>query len=180
MTICENSMEYDKRLWYTDIGHFDGGNKLMVNPKVYFDNCCLNRPYDNQSNNKVRMESESILSIIDNCETLDWQYFSSDVLFDEILEISDPDKKEKVMLLYNGASEHIGFSDAIYIRAKELESQDIKSFDALHLASAESANADVLLTTNRKFINSATKANTKIPVRNPLVWLAEVLYDSES
>ena len=68
--------------------------------RIYFDNCCLNRPYDDLTNNAVRMECEAILSIIDNCGTSNWSYFSSDVLLDEILEISDNDRREKVMLLY--------------------------------------------------------------------------------
>ena len=37
--------------------------------RVYLDNCCLNRPYDDLTDNIVRMECEAILSIIDICET---------------------------------------------------------------------------------------------------------------
>jgi len=148
--------------------------------RIYFDNCCLNRPYDDLTSNTVRMECEAILSIIDNCGASDWSYFSSDVLLDEILETADTDKREKVMLLYQAAAEHIGFTETIFTRAKELEKFNIKSFDALHLASAEAAKADVLLTTDHRFINAAKRAGTHIPVRNPLVWLAEVLYDRES
>jgi len=125
------------------------------------------------------MECEAILSIIDNCGTGDWSYFSSDVLLDEILETSDIDRREKVMLLYRAAAEHIGFTEAIFSRAKELEQFNIKSFDALHVACAEAAEADVLLTTDRKLINAAKRARTHVSIRNPLVWLAEVLYDRE-
>jgi len=126
------------------------------------------------------MECEAILSIIDNCDGADWFYFSSDVLLDEILEISDTGKREKVMLLYHAATEHIGFTEAIYTRAKELERFNIKSYDALHVASAETAKADIFLTTDRRLINAATRAGTHVPVKNPLMWLAEVLYDRES
>ena len=90
--------------------------------RIYFDNCCLNRPYDELSNNTVRMECEAILSIIDNCGENDWSYISSDVLLDEILEIADNDKRENVMLLYHAAAEHIGFTEDIYMRARELDS----------------------------------------------------------
>jgi len=147
--------------------------------RIYFDNCCLNRPFDDLTNNIVRMECEAILSIIDNCGTSDCIYFSSDVLLDEILEIADNDRREKVMLLYFGASEHINFSETIFLRAKELELFGIKSFDALHIASAETAQADVFLTTDRKLINAAKRVGTQIPVQNPLVWLTEVYYDRE-
>ena len=148
--------------------------------RIYFDNCCLNRPFDNLKTNTEHMECEAILSIIDNCGTEEWLYFSSDPLFDEILETPDQDKREKLMILYHSAAEHIGFTEEIFSRAKQLEQSNIKSYDALHLASAEAANANVLLTTNRRFINAAKRANSHIPVKNPLTWLAEVLYDRES
>jgi hypothetical protein len=48
--------------------------------------------------------------------------------------------------------------------------------EALHLVSAELGGADILLTTTRKFINAARKATSYIQVKNPLVWLTEVLY----
>ena len=78
------------------------------------------------------------------------------------------------------ASEHIGFTEAIFSRAKELERWGVKSFDALHVASAEAAEANVFLTTDRRLINATKRAETHIPVRNPLVWLTEVFYGRES
>ena len=148
--------------------------------RIYFDNCCLNRPYDDLGNNTVRMECEAVLSVIDNCASGDWSYFSSDVLLDEIRETADIEKREKVMLLYDAADEHIGFTEEIYARAVELEKSGIKSFDALHIASAESAEADVFLTTDRRLIAASRKTDVRVPVRNPLVWLTEVFYDRES
>ena len=148
--------------------------------RIYFDNCCLNRPFDDLTDNTVRMECEAILSIIDNCRNDDWLYFSSDVLLDEILETTDNGRREKVLLLYHSASEHIGFTEAIFSRAKEFERYNIKSYDALHVASAEAAQADVFLTTDHRLINSAKKAGICIPVQNPLIWLVEVFYDRKS
>ena len=148
--------------------------------KIYFDNCCLNRPYDDLSDNIVRMESEAVLSIIDTCETGRWSFFGSDVLLDEILGMTDMDRREKVMLLYRSAAEHIGLTDRIIARAKSFERFNIKSYDALHLASAEAGGADVFLTTDRKLINAAQRADAGVTVKNPLKWLTEVLYDRES
>jgi len=85
-----------------------------------------------------------------------------------------------VFLLYRAATEHISFTEFICSRAKELEQLGIMSFDALHVASAEAAKADVLLTTDIRLINAAKRVGAYIPVKNPLVWLAEVLYDRES
>jgi predicted nucleic acid-binding protein len=148
--------------------------------KIYFDNCCLNRPFDDLRDNAVRLEAEAVLSIIDYCESGEWSFFGSDVLLDEIREMPNADRQEKVLLLYSSAASNIDLTDAIVSRAKELELFGIKLYDALHLASAEAGGAEILLTTDRGFIKAAKRSNSNVPAKNPLVWLAEVLYDSES
>ncbi len=46
--------------------------------KVYLDNCCFNRPYDDQSSLSVRLETEATLHIQEiiksNNITLGWSY----------------------------------------------------------------------------------------------------------
>ncbi|MDR0423981.1 MAG: hypothetical protein LBH39_00730 [Clostridiales Family XIII bacterium] len=52
--------------------------------KVYLDNCCLNRPFDDQREDAVRMEAEAVMAIISRCDNGAWEFCISDVLFDEI------------------------------------------------------------------------------------------------
>ena len=33
-------------------------------PRVYFDACCLNRPFDDQTQDRIRLESEAVLLIM--------------------------------------------------------------------------------------------------------------------
>ena len=148
--------------------------------QIYFDCCCLCRPYDDLSSNVIHLEAEAILSVIDYCESGEWENFSSDVLYDEISGITNLYKRDKVLVLYHSATIHIDLTAGIVSRAKELEQYGLKSYDALHMASAEAGAADVLLTTDKGFINAARRSDSKIPVRNPLAWLAEVLYETES
>ncbi|GGA02707.1 hypothetical protein CYANOKiyG1_14760 [Okeania sp. KiyG1] len=58
-------------------------------------------------------------------------------------------------------------------RAKELENQGIKTFDALHVASAESANCDYFITCDRRLINRCQTLSTLKTV-NPINFIAEV------
>ena len=144
--------------------------------QIYLDTCCLNRPFDEQTAEKVILETEAILGIIDRCETEDdWSFFSSDVLDDEIGRIIDPVKKQKVLALYHSAPSHIDFNGKIIEQAKMYERFGLRPYDALHLACAESAQADVLLTTDKKFIRQANQIKLKTRVANPLVWLMEVI-----
>ena len=57
--------------------------------RVYMDSCCFNRPYDDLSDAMVFMESEAVITIIDQCEQHELFICGSDVLVDEINRITD-------------------------------------------------------------------------------------------
>jgi predicted nucleic acid-binding protein len=118
-----------------------------------------------------------VLTIIENCERGIWDVFESDVLDDEIERMADSVKKQQVLEFYSSTSIYIEINDLIIGRAKEFQEINIKPFDALHLASAENGGADILLTTDKKFLNRALQSNAKIRVANPAIWLTEVLYN---
>lgn len=157
----------------------------MENYLIYLDTCCFNRPFDNQSDDRNRLESDAILTIINKCEKGTWKLLSSDILFDEISCIANWAKKYKVLKLYNSTNINIELNDDIVKRAKELTCFNIKSFDALHIASAEYANADIFLTTDKKLINLCKTSSlskelgVKINVKNPIIWLMEVFENGE-
>jgi predicted nucleic acid-binding protein len=70
----------------------------------------------------------------------------------------------------------IAVNDQILIRARELHTAGYGAFDAMHLASAEAGRADVLLTTDDRFLKCAFRGDglPLIPVRDPVSWLREV------
>jgi len=59
--------------------------------------------------------------------------------------------------LYSFAKEHIELNTAILKRAVDLQSFNLGSFDALHLASAEYSKANIFLTTDKKTDKSNEK-----------------------
>ena len=143
--------------------------------RIYLDTCCFNRPYDLQNQAIIIMEGEAVLTIIGKCsENNSWLFFGGDVLEDEMDNIIDPIKKQKVLSLYSFAEEHIELNNDILKRALYLQSFGLGSYDALHLASAENCGADVFLTTDKKLIKQSKKIGLSIDVSSPFVWLSEV------
>jgi predicted nucleic acid-binding protein len=73
------------------------------------------------------------------------------------------------------ATNTIPLDSQIIQRAEELEAVGYGAFDALHLSSAEAGNAEVLLTTDDRFIKRATRAvgSPRVRVLNPVEWLRE-------
>jgi predicted nucleic acid-binding protein len=143
--------------------------------KIYMDNCCLNRPFDDQSNLRVHLEAEAIKTIITLVERQKWQLLSSKVLKFEISKLTDESRKKEIMIMESLANSVIQVNEIIAVRANEFERFGLQSFDALHLACSEN-NADVLLTVDDKFLKKAQAINDlAVKVYNPLSFLNEVL-----
>ena len=64
------------------------------------------------------------------------------------------------------------------IRRRSLEimaKSKIRTFDSLHIAAAEAAEADVMLTTDDKLEKMAMKLELRVKVMNPLKFVWEVI-----
>lgn len=69
---------------------------MSENYLIALDACCLNRPFDDQNQLRIKLEAEAILEIIYYCQLGRWQLFNSTVLESEIGQISSQTKKEQV------------------------------------------------------------------------------------
>ena len=146
---------------------------------IYLDVCCLNRPFDDQSQNRVRLETEAILSILEMTRAEKLKLVGSDVIDDELAQMPDAERREKVEQLFDPATKHIAFTAAIERRANEFHKWNISPLDALHLASAEVAHADYFLTTDDYLLRRARlhAGELKVKVENPAKWLIQETTD---
>jgi len=143
--------------------------------KIYLDNCCLNRPFDDQSNLRIRLESEAVKMILYLCEQKHWKLISSKIIKFEISNTPDESRRKELEVITGLASRVIEINDAISSRAKEFEELGLQAFDALHLACSEN-EADIILTTDDRFLKSSLKIkDLQIKISNPLKWLEERL-----
>jgi predicted nucleic acid-binding protein len=143
--------------------------------KIYLDVCCLNRPFDDQTQPRIRLETEAILEIVSRCRTGEWELVSSTALESEVARTPDSTRREQVQEALAIAQHKILITKEISKRAIDLTNFNIKNFDALHVACAE-GNADVFLTTDNRLLSKALsyKHNLNVLVANPMVWWAEV------
>jgi predicted nucleic acid-binding protein len=144
--------------------------------RVYMDTCCFNRPFDDQSQLRVRLESEATLLVLESVTRGKWALIGSDALDAEIAAIRDPNRRRQVMNLTRSATEHVSI-DADRIRRQQLlESMGFGRYDSVHIACAEAAAADVLLTTDDALIRRARRLQHHLAVRvaNPVSWLEEI------
>jgi len=145
--------------------------------KLYLDSCCYNRPYDDQAQEKIHMEGEAVLTIINRCKQNNDVIIGSSALDLEIDQISDIEKKEKVKYFYNQTiTMKIDYTADILKRVRDLsERTNIRTLDRFHLSFAEYSDADILLTTDAKFERAYSKLNLNMKVINQLRYLMEVI-----
>ena len=144
--------------------------------KIYLDNCCLSRPFDDQTQPRIRLETEAIVLILGHFYAGQWQWISSEVSTFEADQNLDLRQRLQVKFLLSYVHQAISVGTTETSRGKYLESLGFKPFDALHLACAESGNADLLLTTDDQMLRKARSISSQLRVRveNPLTWLQEV------
>jgi predicted nucleic acid-binding protein len=145
--------------------------------KVYLDACCLNRPFDDQSQPRVRLEAEAISLILEKFNQDEWEWIGSEVLHYEIEQHPDSENRERILSFLSLSHRVVEITEKILKRAEELVATGFDSYDAIHLASAEIGKADVFLTTDDQILKiyNRNKSLFSFLVENPVKWLEEVL-----
>ncbi len=145
--------------------------------RIYLDGCCLNRLTDDQTQLRIRHEAEAVEQILRRTRDGEIQWVSSEALADEIDRNPDGERRLENAALLALASENLEVDDSIAGRAGDLQTAGYGAYDALHLACAEAAQVDVLLTTDDGFIRRASRRDGRpgVSVLNPLSWSKENL-----
>jgi hypothetical protein len=145
--------------------------------RIYMDVCCLCRPFDDRAQDRIRIESEAVLTILGRCSQ-DWSLLGSEAIDFEVSMILDDKKRRDVELQAFCFKEKIVMDEEIINRAAELEKIGFRAMDALHISSAESS-ADIMLTADDNILMNARRNNKLIMIEidNPVRWLMNVLQD---
>jgi predicted nucleic acid-binding protein len=144
--------------------------------QIYLNACCINRPFDDQTQERIRLEAEAVILILNRIETGELEWLGSEILDFELAQTSDPEKALRMSVLTRYAHSTIRVETAISEQALEWEKLGFDAYDALHLACAVKGDANVFLTTDDSLVTLARSFSDIlcINVKNPLVWIREV------
>ncbi len=140
--------------------------------KIYLDNCCFNRPYDDQNQLRIRLEAEAKLAIQEmiqrNKIELAWSYVT------DYENEQNPFKQKRILIHQwkNYATINIKETPEIISIAENLVQIGFKSKDSLHLACALSANCDYFITTDDQLIKRSVQIDN-IKVIDPFNFMRE-------
>lgn len=141
--------------------------------KVYLDNCCYNRPYDDQSQLLVYLETQAKLEIQRYIKEGRLELASSYML--DFERSQNPYTRQKLAIenfikKYACYYVDIDKSDLIVEKAKSIMQTGIKYKDAIHVACAIEANCDYFISTDKRLLKYESD---KIKLTNPIdfIWM---------
>lgn len=138
--------------------------------RLYLDTCCFSRPSDDQTQLRVKLESEAIVDILERAARGEWTIIGSDAVQEELSAIRDPDRRLGAEGLSGFSAEHVHVDEDLRQRGRALERIGLRGYDSVHVVCAEVAGADALLTTDDTLVRRAQRLQHDLKVRvvNPL------------
>lgn len=110
--------------------------------RVYLDTSVYNRPFDDQTQPKVFLETQAVILILQMVEAKLIELVSSSVLEYENSRNPFSVNQQSMEQYLQIATLRVLLNENIRVRAKQLEQQGIKAIDALHVACAEASQSD--------------------------------------
>ncbi len=120
---------------------------------LYLDNCCFNRPFDDQKQLRIHLETEAKLyiqqKIMDNTYALAWSY----VLDYENGRNPFPERRKCIGKWKSLARTDCQEEEPILLLAETYQRNGLKAIDALHVACAVCLKCDYFISTDAKLLN---------------------------
>jgi hypothetical protein len=142
--------------------------------RLYIDLSCFNRPFDDQSQERVRLETEAVLAvltrIVEGKDALLWSW----VMSFENDKHPNPERRDEIAVWEAISERTVGLSNQLEERARQIAQSGISSLDALHLASAEEGQADVVLTCDDILVRRSRRLALTLRILNPVAYFEEV------
>lgn len=123
--------------------------------KIYLDNCCYNRPYDDQSQIRISLEAQAKIYIQTMIETGNFKLVSSYILIYENSRNRIETKRKAIeQFIKDNTAIYIddSYSEEVEHVAIEIQQTGVKSADAIHVACAILAKCDFFITTDDRLL----------------------------
>ena len=145
-------------------------HKSIATMLLYLDCCCFNRPFDDLSQIRVRLEAEAVEWILEESRSGRFTIVTSDYLIQELLRNPKPDHRVNTLAMTEYAGLHAPLMESVASRASQIEGLAITGFDALHIAAAEFAGCDYLVTTDDRLLKKSQRhpGQLMVTLLNPI------------
>jgi predicted nucleic acid-binding protein len=126
--------------------------------KLYLDLCCFNRPYDDQTQVRIRLETEAIILLQEKIKRSECHLIWSATMDFENANNPYPEHRLAIQQWRAFALAVVKSDPAIVARARMLAANGVGDYDALHVASAEAGGADLFVTTDDRLLKKLSSS----------------------
>lgn len=146
-----------------------------MKPKVYLDNNVYNRPFDDQTQLRIRLEASAFEAILRLAEEKKIVLVKSVVSEYENALNPFAERKEKVASYFLLASLSVDIDEGVRKTAKELQNLNLLAIDILHLSCAKRVGADYFVTCDDKILKKEEKLakSLNLQVLSPVEFTAK-------
>lgn len=120
--------------------------------RIYLDLCCFNRPYDDQTQTRIRLETEAKLVLQQKVRDGICQLVWSSILDYENSHNPFEERQIAIQKWRQLASICVMADTDVKSSARSLTMVGISSYDALHVSSAIAARTDLFVTTDDRLL----------------------------
>jgi predicted nucleic acid-binding protein len=140
---------------------------------LYLDLNCFNRPFDDQSYERIARETAAVFSILERIVEGTDQLAWSGVLDFESSQHPKADRRIEIGSWRDYAGVYVTIDEMVAERARELTAVGLTALDAAHVACAELAQCGSFLTCDDRLIRRALRAGSTIEIQNPNDYLKD-------
>jgi predicted nucleic acid-binding protein len=141
--------------------------------KIYLDTSVYNRPFDDQTQPRIWLETLALALILQLVEAGEAVLINSTVLEFENSRNPVSLRQDWMSRCLEQATDYQRVDESIRERAETLEKHGLKAIDSLHVACAESAGADYFLTCDDRLLKK--QKHITVPSMNPLDFVQKVM-----
>jgi len=133
--------------------------------KIYLDMCVFNRPFDDQRQPRIAMETTEFLFLLSKAIQGEIGIVNSFALEYENANNPYRDRKDIIHDALITSKQFVSYDEALGKRAKEIERLGIVAMDAVHIACAEKAKSDFFVTCDDLLVKKCKAIEKALKVR---------------
>ncbi len=126
--------------------------------RIYLDMCCFNRPYDDQTQPRIRIETEAKIVIQQKIRNAECELIWSSILDFECAKNPFEEHRIAILKWRDIGSAMVMVDQFVLERATSLMSFGLGEYDALHVACSIAGEAELFVTTDDRLLKCLRSA----------------------
>jgi predicted nucleic acid-binding protein len=138
--------------------------------RIYLDMCCFNRPYVDQTQPHIRIETEAKIVIQQKIKNTECELLWSSILVFECAKNPFAEHRIAILNWRNIASTMVMVNHSVLELATSLMSYGVGKYDALHVACSVAGGAQLFVTTDDRLLKRLRTADGVVAMLPQDAW----------